>query len=225
MNEQQWRAELLRLSGLPVDTAQVPYVGTAPPLHPDAATDYDQRRLAACEAALGPADMTYRVPVGAPTIDVYRFPPNAERRCWVWITSGMSDFPQCGPEGEALRTELALTASAALEAAPELLRTVGEFPFRAATHVDVFHTLRLPAEQRPPGFFGVLFMPPVHLQALDSIDIGAPQPVNLLQLLPITLMENATARMQGGLAVLRGLPQVFESFLFDRAPADLTPID
>lgn len=67
--------------------AEVRDAGPQPPF------DYEGARVEAFEAVLGPADHIFHTPLGAPHIDLHRYPPCDMREFWCYATNGMSDFP------------------------------------------------------------------------------------------------------------------------------------
>jgi hypothetical protein len=218
MTEAEWIRDLFERAGLAPRSPQPPFVRTMPPLHPatdDA--DYDERRLAGYEAALGPADVSLRASMGMPAIDVHRFPPGEARPHWTWITSGMSDFLQDAAEGPR-RTELAVFSQRPDEAIAGLLADLAVFPFRVGTQLGAFHSLALPEGMLPEGYAGVLFLPALHLQALNDLTFGAAQPLELLHVLPVTATELAAIRdIEGeGLRFAKALGQGSDRWLFER---------
>ena len=219
MNESDWTRELFQKSDLVPNKTQPPFVRTMPPQHPetDEGGDYDQRRLACYEAALGPADVSLRATSGMPAIDVHRFPPTEARPYWVWITSGMSDFPQDTEQGP-IRTELVTFSLRPEEQTARLLADLALFPFRSGTHLGVFHTLALPDGMLPPGFNGVPFLPPLHLQSIDGLSFAAAEPASLLHVLPVTGEELTRLRAQDDAAIRFGkaLGPGTDTWLFDR---------
>jgi hypothetical protein len=133
-----------------------------------------------------------------PHIDVYRFPPNSERRFYTYVTGGMSDLPMNSPKelgSECRRVELVFYAAEDHEEYSRFLARLAHFPHDGTTWIHWRHTM--PNGTPPEPVIGstlldhIFFMPSI--VSPDS-DLGERltldnDPVNLVWCVPITSAE------------------------------------
>jgi hypothetical protein len=194
---------------------QPPFAETAIPLHPDDPVDYERVRDAACSAVLGPSDFVYHPSLGAPHIDVYRYPPNSERPFWSYITNGMSDFPIQLPNGEYFRAEILAATSGDNPLAAQLLRVLGQVPFSAPTFLHYYHTVPFPQGVLAPQFKSVLLIPPFLASNLATFELLPGESVLLLQVIAITESERKFAMAKGSEKLVEELPDDLSTWLLD----------
>jgi hypothetical protein len=88
----------------------------------------------------------------SPEIEVRRYtgrPARSGPVCDVWVTSGMSDLPMTGDEGEPIRRELIFYAAPGGDFA-QPLATVARFPAEYSTSLDHSHSIQM---------YGAFFLP------------------------------------------------------------------
>jgi hypothetical protein len=205
---------ICRMAEVPVPKGQPPFVEVAIPLHPDAPVDYQDARSEAFEAVSGPADFIYHPPLGAPHIDVHRYPPVNSRRFWCYATNGMSDFAQDLPDGTGFRSELVCYSGSESARWPELLRTLGTFPFRCSTFLHAYHTVPFPEGVGDARFTYVMTVPPFLTPDLAGVQfLGAP--LLVMSVVRITGPERERAVAESSKTVVDSLPDNLDTWLID----------
>lgn len=112
MTEEELRQHILSATDRRGKGEQPPFADTAFPLHPYKPIDYELVRAEMYERILGPCDGVFHPPMGAPHIDVYRYPPVSDRPFWSYVTNGMSDFRQILPDDSWFRSEIMCASGA-----------------------------------------------------------------------------------------------------------------
>ena len=217
MTEVELRRHIFEMVGQEVDRVQPPFADVAIPLHPDSPIDYEAVRSEQYEAHLGKSDYIYHPSVGAPHIDVERFPPNADRPFWVYLTNGMSDFPQILPDGELFRSELMLCSTNENVWFAELLKLLGEFPFDRGTFLYYNHTIPLPSP-RPDSVraFGAI-IPPFLFERFAEVMLGK-DAVAILSVISVAEDEVAFAKDNSTRELIESLPDQMETWLIVGRP-------
>ena len=196
---------------------QPPFADVAIPLHPDSPVDYEVVRDAAYSAALGASDFVYHPSVGAPHIDVYRYPKSDEREFVCYVTNGMSDFPLQLPDGTYFRAELLAAVSEPSTSIAELLRVLAQMPFVAKTFLHQYHTVPLPKGVLEEPFTFALIIPPFLAAELQDIPLTSTESVTTLQVVGITHEERDIALEHGPAHLVETvLPDELSTWLFDR---------
>ena len=193
---------------------QPPFAHVAFPLHPDSPVDYERERATACERFLGSCDYVFHPSVGAPHIDVYRYPPAADRPFWCYITNGMSDFPQVLPDGSSFRSELMCASGKEGRTPAELLQILGTMPFRSATFLHLYHTVPFPDGVGDPRFTYVMTVPPFLVSDLARIEFLGER-LLVMSLIRITKGERLRAVEESSQVVVDSLPDVLDTWLID----------
>lgn len=214
MTEEELRQHICRLAESPGKGAQPPFADVAIPLHPDTPVDYEEVRTAIFEASLGPSDFLYHAPIGAPHIDVLRFPPGEGRPFWSYASNGMSDFPQLLPDGTSFRSEVTCFARAEAPVWAELLRTLATFPFRCGTFLHAYHSVPFPLGVVDPQFTYALTIPPFLASDLaDARFLG--EPLVVMSLICITSEERNRTMAQSSRTLVDDLPDMLDTWLID----------
>lgn len=222
MTEDELRSQICRIAGRADTGGQVPFSNVAIPLHPDQPIDYESVRTEMFEAALGPSDAILHPPIGAPHIDVLRFPPTAERPFWAYATNGMSDFAQVLPDGTSFRSELTCFTRAEDSLWADLLVTLGTFPFRCNTFLHLHHTVPFPDGVGDHRFPCTLTIPPFLAPGLfDARFLGGP--LLVISVIRITAQERDYAVAHSSRALVDALPDALDTWLVDgRRPGPQT---
>ena len=97
------------------------------------------------DSIFGKSDLVYHeiMPM-VPHIDIFKYPPTAERPFYTFITSGMSDIPMTLPKelsSEYRRIELVLYTSEDKPEFSEMLRRLAHFPHDNQTWLHWGHTM------------------------------------------------------------------------------------
>ena len=215
MTEEELFRHICTSSDDPASGLQPPYAPIAFPVHPDEPVDYEAVREEACSAALGASDLVHHPSIGAPHIDVFRYPPLGERTYWCYVTSGMFDFPIWLPDGTYFRSELLAATHAISNVAPAVLFTLGKMPFAFRTFLHHYHSVPFPQGLPVEPYTYALLIPPFLAEGLRSFPLFPGQTVTLLQVIPITASERKYAVKYGSREFVAQLPDLLSSWLFD----------
>jgi hypothetical protein len=156
----------------------------------------------------------YQPDVGAPHIDVYRYPPNENRQFWVYLSNGMSDFPQNLPGGKTFRSELMVGEKVEHDSLPQIVRLLAEFPFDEATFIYYYHTIPLPTILYDKVLEHGTITPPFLVPDLDVIRKGKDE-VKIFAINSISENEREMAIKSGSQKLLDDLPDELETWLID----------
>lgn len=214
MTEDELRDHLWSLVPGAVRGPQPPFADVAFPLHPDSPVDYEHERATACERVLGACDYVFHPSVGAPHIDVYRYPPAADRPFWCYVTNGMSDFPQVLPDGSLFRSEITCASSKGGRTPAQLLNVLGTMPFRSATFLHLYHTVPFPDGVGDPRFTYTMTVPPFLVGALARLKFLGER-LLVMSLIRITEGERQRAVEESSQVVVDSLPDVLDTWLID----------
>jgi len=171
VNEGELRQRLMELAGgrgSEEASLHPPFVEAVFDVHPEG---YEEARATAVAAILGDPDRIFRPALGVPHIDIYRYPPTADRSFWCYLTNGMSDLPQIDADGSGRRTEiLACTRQESLLAVDLVHRqAVRPFQLRRAVRTEAF---ALDAEMAVAGFSHLLVGPSPLIPELMRLETG-----------------------------------------------------
>jgi hypothetical protein len=215
MTEEELFQHICKLADSPAKGLQPPYAPVAIPLHPNQPFDYEAAREEVCSRALGASDFIHHPSVGAPHVDVFRYPPSGDRTYWCYITNGTSDFPIQLPDGTYFRIELLAATRAISEVAPAVLHTLGKMPFEFSTFLHYYHTIPFPQGLPAEPYTFAFLIPPFLAENLRAFPLGSGQTVTLLQVIPITAKERDYAVKHGSRALVEQLPDLLSTWLFD----------
>lgn len=214
MTEPDLHQHICGMAGMPAKGSQPPFAEVAFPLHPDTPIDYEAVRAAAVEKILGPCDYVLHPAVGAPHVDVYRYPPSVNRPFWCYVTNGMSDFPQVLPDQSLFRSELICATRSEARTAADLLTVLGTMPFRDATFLHLYHTVPFPDGIGDPRFTYVMTIPPFLVEDLVKVAFLG-QPLVVMSIIRITAEERQRAAATSSRQVVNSLPDDLETWLLD----------
>lgn len=193
---------------------QPPFADVAVPLHPDSPIDYEAVREKAFTEVLGEPDFVYHSFVGAPHVDIYRYPHTEERSFWCYATNGMSDFPQVLPDGTSFRSEITCCCRSPSPAWAELLRVLGTFPFRARTFLHVYHTVPFPDGIGERRFTYVMTIPPFLSPKLHGLSFLG-HPLLSMGVIRITEDDRDLAIQNSSQYLVDRLPDELDTWLID----------
>jgi hypothetical protein len=168
--------------------------------------DLFEERVRAYAAVFGAHDHVYCEQAElTPHIDVYRFPPTAERPFFTFVTAGMSDLAMHSPaelEARYRRVELLFYAAEGKTEYMEMLNAVARFPHDNATWLQWGHMVTSEPRARPllqSGTQNCLFLLPSPVET-DSRLGGLSwdrEPIHLLWCTPISIAEYSIRQKRG----------------------------
>jgi hypothetical protein len=173
--------------------------------------DLSERRVRVYDDVFGAHDHVYCEQAElTPHIDVYRFPPTAERPFFTFVTAGMSDLAMHSPaelEARYRRVELLFYAAEGKTEYMEMLNAVARFPHDNATWLQWGHMVTSEPRARPllqSGTQNCLFLLPSPVETdsrLGDYLSWEGEPIQLLWCVPISMAECSFQRERGGLAL------------------------
>jgi len=176
---------------------------------------YAEERERGYEALFGEsAEVLHEMVPFVPHVDVFQYPPTAERDFWTLATSGMSDLPMTLPRGvprEYRRGELIFYCDEPRPVYCELLRVMAHFPHDNKTWLGPGHTMPngdppAPLFEDTPDLDSLVFsasiVSPDNTLAERLVLNG--DPVSFLWVVPITAAE-CEFKLQKGMDALYDL--------------------
>jgi hypothetical protein len=214
MTEEELRQHILSATDRRGRGEQPPFADTAFPVHPSKPIDYELVRAEMYERILGRCDGVFHPPMGAPHIDVYRYPPTSDRPFWFYVTNGMSDFRQILPDDSSFRSEIMCASASQWDQAAELLQVLGRMPFEDDTYLRQYHTVSFPQGVRDPKFTYIMTTPPFLVKELDYLSF-LDEPLEVMSVIPITSDEREFAVEYSSRELVDNLPDELGTWLID----------
>lgn len=214
MTEEELRRHILSATDRRGRGEQPPFAESAFPLHPSKPIQYELVRAEMYERILGYCDGVFHPPIGAPHIDVYRYPPSSDRPFWSYITNGMSDFRQILPDDSSFRSEVMCASASQWDNAAELLQVLGRMPFEDDTFLREYHTVPFPQGVGDPKFTYIMTIPPFLVKELDDLSF-LEEPLEVMSVIRITTDEREFAVEHSSRELVDNLPDELGTWLID----------